>query len=80
MPSDWTIDTSWIQWPLINLLFDGDAAVTLFFVLSGFVLARPYVKHVKPPQPRPLGVNSFLSSSGDASLVALAVLLFRIAS
>ncbi len=37
----------WVQWtkyPLLNAaFFDGRSAVTMFFVLSGFVLARPYV-------------------------------------
>jgi peptidoglycan/LPS O-acetylase OafA/YrhL len=37
---------NWIEWtkyPLINFAFDGTAAVAIFFVLSGYVLARPYV-------------------------------------
>jgi peptidoglycan/LPS O-acetylase OafA/YrhL len=29
--------------PFVEILFDGKAAVAMFFVLSGFVLSRPYV-------------------------------------
>ena len=32
----------WFNYPLVNLAMDGRAAVAMFFVLSGFVLARPY--------------------------------------
>jgi len=32
-----------INLPVINILFDAGAAVAMFFVLSGFVLARPYL-------------------------------------
>ena len=31
-----------LKWPFINVAVDGKAAVAMFFVLSGFVLARPY--------------------------------------
>jgi peptidoglycan/LPS O-acetylase OafA/YrhL len=37
---------SWIKWtkyPLIEMPFDGKGAVAMFFVLGGFVLARPYI-------------------------------------
>jgi peptidoglycan/LPS O-acetylase OafA/YrhL len=43
---------SWIKWskfPLISIAFDGTAAVAMFFVLSGFVLARPYVSGAAAP-------------------------------
>lgn len=33
----------WANLPLINILFDGRSAVTMFFVLSGFVLSRLHV-------------------------------------
>jgi peptidoglycan/LPS O-acetylase OafA/YrhL len=33
--------------PVINIFFDGYSAVTMFFVLSGFVLSRPYLLPVK---------------------------------
>ena len=39
-PGDWT---EWSTWPFLNLPFNGRSAVALFFVLSGFVLSRPYV-------------------------------------
>jgi peptidoglycan/LPS O-acetylase OafA/YrhL len=32
-----------INLPIINIFFDGGAAVAMFFVLSGFVLSRPYL-------------------------------------
>jgi peptidoglycan/LPS O-acetylase OafA/YrhL len=34
---------SWAKFPLVNIFFDGRSAVTMFFVLSGFVLSRPYL-------------------------------------
>jgi len=34
---------NWSQWPLLNMVADGRSAVTMFFVLSGFVLARPFL-------------------------------------
>jgi peptidoglycan/LPS O-acetylase OafA/YrhL len=37
------IYTSWSQWPIFNMIVDGRSAVTMFFVLSGFVLARPFL-------------------------------------
>jgi len=33
----------WARFPLVYTLFDGRSAVTMFFVLSGFVLSRPYL-------------------------------------
>jgi peptidoglycan/LPS O-acetylase OafA/YrhL len=33
----------WARFPLANMLFDGRSAVTMFFVLSGFVLSRPFL-------------------------------------
>jgi len=52
--------TSWTSFPIINVLFDGRSAVTMFFVLSGFVLSRPYL--ALPPNgqaPRQLFVPTF---------------------
>jgi len=34
----------WLSYTPVNLLWDGDEAVLMFFVLSGFVLARPFVQ------------------------------------
>jgi peptidoglycan/LPS O-acetylase OafA/YrhL len=42
--------TDFIRIPVINVLFDGKAAVAMFFVLSGFVLSRPYLRPQKPSQ------------------------------
>jgi peptidoglycan/LPS O-acetylase OafA/YrhL len=33
----------WVSYTPLNVLWDGDESVLLFFVLSGFVLARPFV-------------------------------------
>ncbi|HEX3625643.1 MAG TPA: acyltransferase [Verrucomicrobiae bacterium] len=44
----------WNKYPLINIAFDGPAAVAMFFVLSGFVLARPYVSGTAPPMNLPI--------------------------
>ena len=45
-PPSWT---KWTRLPFINMAFDGRDAVTMFFVLSGFVLARPYVSEISKP-------------------------------
>lgn len=37
--------------PLVNACVDGKGAVAMFFVLSGFVLSRPYVKPVTATTP-----------------------------
>jgi peptidoglycan/LPS O-acetylase OafA/YrhL len=34
----------WFSYTPVNLLWDGDEAVLMFFVLSGFVLARPFTR------------------------------------
>lgn len=39
---EWPSSLSWRFLPFINIMFDGRSAVAMFFVLSGFVLARPY--------------------------------------
>jgi peptidoglycan/LPS O-acetylase OafA/YrhL len=41
------------------LLFDGRVAVTMFFVLSGFILARPYIGAAADPPKRFLWINFF---------------------
>src|SRR5262249_26052645 len=40
---NWPAGIAWRNWPGFYLLFDGRTAVTMFFVLSGLVLALPYV-------------------------------------
>jgi hypothetical protein len=39
-------------WPFIAILIDGKAAVVMFFVLSGYVLSKPYVVTSKAPPPQ----------------------------
>src|SRR5271156_5465308 len=34
---------NWRGWPVLNMITDGRSAVAMFFVLSGFVLARPFL-------------------------------------
>ena len=45
-----------IHFPIINVFFDGHAAVVMFFVLSGFVLSRPYLN---PDNPRTVFLPTF---------------------
>ena len=53
-PADWT------RLPILNILFDGRSAVTMFFVLSGFVLSRPYLGSSTAGQPpRQLCLRTF---------------------
>jgi len=47
----WPMSLAWTNLPLVNILFDGRSAVTMFFVLSGFVLARPYTLSDTPEKP-----------------------------
>lgn len=35
--------TAMTVWPFVSILFNGKEAVAMFFVLSGYVLAKPYV-------------------------------------
>ncbi len=42
-PRLWSV-AWWFAYTPINLLWDGDESVLLFFVLSGFVLARPFTR------------------------------------
>lgn len=44
---DWRSD--FVHWPLAYLLFDGRSAVTMFFVLSGFVLTFAHLSHLPKP-------------------------------
>jgi hypothetical protein len=54
-PAYWTL----INWPFIYILFDGKAAVVMFFVLSGYVLSKPYVTSADtPPQNFPANLLS----------------------
>ena len=48
-----------LNWPFINMAIDGKAAVAMFFVLSGFVLARPYYISSPGQSPRKLYVPTF---------------------
>ena len=48
-----------LDWPFINMAFDGKAAVAMFFVLSGFVLSRPYFISVAGQPARRMYVPTF---------------------
>jgi len=48
-----------ISWPFVNMIVDGHAAVLMFFVLSGFVLTRPYFLEVAGQPPRQMHVPTF---------------------
>ena len=48
-----------LNWPFINMAIDGKAAVAMFFVLSGFVLARPYFISAEGPPPRRMYLPTF---------------------
>ncbi len=44
----WTSAVTWLRFTPLRLLVDGEAAVDLFFVLSGFVLALPMTQRSQP--------------------------------
>lgn len=46
------------NWPFISILFSGKEAVAMFFVLSGYVLAKPY-KETGPAPPRRIFLPTF---------------------
>lgn len=51
---------AWPGWTRhLNAMFDGRVAVTMFFVLSGFVLALPYIGHTGAAPRRFLWANFF---------------------
>jgi peptidoglycan/LPS O-acetylase OafA/YrhL len=54
---------NFINLPLVNIVFDGKAAVAMFFVLSGFVLSRPYV-HSNHGQRRQIFLPTFYIKRG----------------
>ena len=41
--SAWAAPWAWLRYTPLRLLVDGEAAVILFFVLSGYVLALPFI-------------------------------------
>ncbi|SIR34341.1 MULTISPECIES: acyltransferase family protein [Acidiphilium] len=47
-PTAWTSPWFWLRFTPLRLGVDGEAAVDLFFVLSGFVLALPLTKDWQP--------------------------------
>jgi len=54
------LPTAWTRLPIVNIFFDGRSAVTMFFVLSGFVLSRPYLSAAVIGQaPRVLCLRTF---------------------
>lgn len=46
-PAAYTVMTTW---PFVTILFNGKEAVAMFFVLSGYVLSKPYVSPSKGGQ------------------------------
>ena len=48
-----------LEFPLLYPAIDGKAAVAMFFVLSGFVLSRPYLKSAVDSRPRSLLLAPF---------------------
>ncbi len=46
-------------WPFISILFDGKEAVCMFFVLSGYVLSKPYAGGAGNARPRKIFLPSF---------------------
>ena len=48
-----------ISWPFVHIIVDGHAAVVMFFVLSGFVLTRPYFLTTAGQPPRQMNVPAF---------------------
>jgi peptidoglycan/LPS O-acetylase OafA/YrhL len=46
-----------IQWPFLSIFFNGKEAVAMFFVLSGYVLSKPYVQ--AGPDTRPMFIPTF---------------------
>ena len=55
----WPMKLTWISLPVINIFFDGLSAVTMFFVLSGFVLSRPYTSADRQQPTRDLYIPTF---------------------
>ena len=47
-----------LRWPFISILTEGKEAVAMFFVLSGYVLSKPYIQNGPPPH-RPLFLPTF---------------------
>src|ERR1700722_15491374 len=45
--------------PFIHILVDGKEAVAMFFVLSGYVLSKPYLSARPPNQPRTIYLPTF---------------------
>lgn len=46
-------------WPFVSILFNGKEAVCMFFVLSGFVLSKPYAGATKSGGPRRMFLPTF---------------------
>lgn len=48
-----------LRWPFISILFEGKEAVCMFFVLSGYVLSKPYVSSPANTVPRKIFLPTF---------------------
>lgn len=56
----WPAGYNWVaSWPMVNILFDGRGAVCMFFVLSGYILSKPYIATAENPSPRNLFLPTF---------------------
>ena len=49
---------TFVKWPFVSILFNGHEAVAMFFVLSGYVLSKPYVASPRTP-PRRIFLPTF---------------------
>ena len=48
-----------LRWPFISILFEGKEAVCMFFVLSGYVLSKPYIGSPANAAPRKIFLPTF---------------------
>jgi peptidoglycan/LPS O-acetylase OafA/YrhL len=78
IPNDARAPLSLPMWsPLINLFTNGDAAVIIFFVLSGYVLALPFFRGTQPSYPRFLFKRFCRIYIPFAVVISIAALLAR---
>ena len=57
---NWSMSIQWIFWvPFFSILFSGKQAVCMFFVLSGYILSRPFIKNEGDPAPKKINIITF---------------------